>query len=66
MEFSKNGPCILSRSILQLLYISHGTLVFGTVPFVDVLKEAARSFISPPALTKMSLSTNTQVIFFFL
>lgn len=57
LEFSKSGACILSRSILQLLYITHGTsLVFGTIAFVDVLREAARSFIQPPALMRTALS----------
>lgn len=63
LEFSKNGPCILSRSVLQLLYINHGNLVLGNIPFVDVLREAARSFISPPALVKSPFSLNSQVLY---
>ncbi|XP_057379154.1 N-alpha-acetyltransferase 35, NatC auxiliary subunit-like [Daphnia carinata] len=44
-------PCVLSRSLLQLLYIPLCNRVFGQQPLTEVLQEAARSFIAPPALT---------------
>jgi len=54
--FYSNGrqrppPCILSRSLLQLLYIPLCNRVLGQQPVVEVLQDAARSFIAPPVLT---------------
>lgn len=60
-EFSKNSPCVLSRSILQLLYLSEPGKVLGSIHIVDVLREAIRSFIKPPALLPRSpLMLNSQ------
>lgn len=61
IEFSRHGPCILSRSILQLLYLPQCNKVFGTLNFVDVLRDAAKNFIFPPALMpKSTLLYNPQ------
>jgi len=54
--FYSNGrqrppPCILSRSLLQLLYIPLCNRVLGQQPLVEVLQDAARSFIAPPVLS---------------
>lgn len=60
-EFSKNSPCVLSRSILQLLYLSEPGKVLGSMHIVDVLRDAIRSFIKPPALMPRSpLMLNSQ------
>lgn len=54
-EFSKSSPCVLSRSVLQLLYQSQ------TPKMVDVLWEAIKIFIKPPALmSKSPLMNNPQ------
>lgn len=53
-EFSKLYPCVLSRSLLQLLYLPQSNRVFGTQPISDVLRESSRAFISPPALAAKS------------
>ena len=42
---------MLSRSLLQLLYIPLCNRVFGQQPLTEVLQDAARIFIAPPALT---------------
>lgn len=42
---------MLSRSLLQLLYIPLCNRVLGQQPLVEVLQDAARSFIAPPVLT---------------
>nr|CAD7443713.1 unnamed protein product [Timema bartmani] len=61
IEFSRQGPCILSRSILQLLYLPLFNKVFGTLNFADVLKDAAKNFIFPPVLMpKSTLLLNPQ------
>ncbi|GLH12633.1 N-alpha-acetyltransferase 35, NatC auxiliary subunit homolog [Gryllus bimaculatus] len=61
IDFSRHGPCILSRSILQLLYLPQSNKVFGTLSFVDVLRDAAKNFIFPPALMpKSTLLNNPQ------
>ena len=44
-------PCVLSRSLLQLLYIPLCNRVLGQLPLVEVLQDAARTFIAPPVLT---------------
>lgn len=68
MEFSKkSGPCLLSRSVLQVLYLpSNNNKVFGVTNLTDVLKESVKSFIAPPVLMpKNPLFNNPQVIFLF-
>ncbi|XP_052872549.1 N-alpha-acetyltransferase 35, NatC auxiliary subunit [Anopheles cruzii] len=51
MDFSKKfGPCLLSRSIPQTLYLPAYGKVFGVRPLTDVLKESAKAFIAPPVL----------------
>ncbi|XP_064292563.1 N-alpha-acetyltransferase 35, NatC auxiliary subunit isoform X2 [Plodia interpunctella] len=60
MEFSRLRACILSRSALQLLYLSPpaGAAAAGSPRphhvFVDILRESVRSFVNPPALTPKS------------
>ncbi|XP_047117250.1 N-alpha-acetyltransferase 35, NatC auxiliary subunit [Schistocerca piceifrons] len=60
IDFSRHGPCILSRSILQLLYLPQCNKVFGSLNFVDVLRDAAKNFIFPPALMPRSTLLNNQ------
>ncbi|KAG8181137.1 hypothetical protein JTE90_002497 [Oedothorax gibbosus] len=65
-EFSKTSPCVLSRSVLQLLYLnqtkcSEPGKVLGTVHIGDVLKDAVRTFVRPPILApKSALMANPQ------
>ncbi|KFM79599.1 N-alpha-acetyltransferase 35, NatC auxiliary subunit, partial [Stegodyphus mimosarum] len=60
-EFSKTSPCVLSRSVLQLLYLSEPGKVLGSMHIVDVLRDAIRTFIKPPALQPRSpLMLNAQ------
>ncbi|KAM3967716.1 LOW QUALITY PROTEIN: N-alpha-acetyltransferase 35 [Aphomia sociella] len=64
MEFSRQRACILSRSALQLLYLSPSPAsaaapVAPAPPrphhaFVEILRESVRSFVNPPALTTKS------------
>ncbi|XP_006607214.1 N-alpha-acetyltransferase 35, NatC auxiliary subunit isoform X2 [Apis dorsata] len=61
LEFSRQSPCILSRSMLQIVYLPTTNRVFGVQNFADVLKDAARSFIAPPVLMpKSTLLQNHQ------
>lgn len=54
IELSRSNPCIVSRSVMQLLYMGRGC--------VDALRDAARTFISPPSLAARNpLTTNPQV-----
>ncbi|GFY63350.1 n-alpha-acetyltransferase 35, NatC auxiliary subunit [Trichonephila inaurata madagascariensis] len=58
-EFSKTSPCVLSRSVLQLLYMNQAKCsepgkVLGTMHIVDVLRDAIKAFIKPPALMPRS------------
>lgn len=64
MDFSrKNGPCLLSRSILQCLYFPKPCNRFGLTPISDVLKESARLFSGSPALiSKSQLLNNPEVL----
>lgn len=55
IDFSQSNPCILSRSVLQLLYI--GTNDFAVK---DSLKDAIKSFICPPAIFSNSLLKNDE------
>ncbi|CAL1540610.1 unnamed protein product [Lymnaea stagnalis] len=53
-DFSKTSPCVLSRSLLQLLLLPPNRRVFGTQSVVDALKETIRGFIAPPGLSPKS------------
>ena len=47
--------------MLQIVYLPNTSRVFGTQNFVDVLRDAARNFIAPPALMpKAALLQNHQ------
>lgn len=63
MEFSKkSGPCLLSRSVLQIVYLPGNNKVFGVTSLQEVLKESVKSFIAPPVLMpKNPLFNNPQV-----
>ncbi|XP_008554508.1 N-alpha-acetyltransferase 35, NatC auxiliary subunit [Microplitis demolitor] len=61
LEFSRQNPCILSRSMLQIIYLPGGNRVFGAHNFTDILKDAAKNFTAPPALLpKSTLLQNHQ------
>lgn len=60
-EFSKTCPCVLSRSLLQLLFLPFSKKLFGIYSIVDSLKESIRNFIAPVALfPKSNLYSNPQ------
>ncbi|KAL4716548.1 hypothetical protein ACJJTC_010212 [Scirpophaga incertulas] len=70
MEFSRQRACILSRSALQLLYLSPSPATTASMAqsamngpvgqprpqhaFVEILRESVKSFVNPPALTPKS------------
>ena len=61
MEFSRQSPCILSRSMLQIVYLPSSNRIFGVHNFAEVLKDAAKNFIAPPSLLpKSTLLQNHQ------
>lgn len=63
IEFSrKSGQCILSRSVLQGLFISTRRLIFGNIAVKDFLWDSVRAFNSPPILNpKNPLSLDRDV-----
>lgn len=64
MEFSKKpGACLLSRSVLQVLYLPVPNKVFGATSLTEVLKESIKAYNAPPVLMQKSpLFNNPQVI----
>lgn len=59
IEFSKkSGSCLLSRSVLQVLYLPVPNKVFGITNLSDVLKDSVKAFIAPPALMPKNLLYN--------
>ncbi|OWR50381.1 MAK10 protein [Danaus plexippus plexippus] len=69
MEFSRQRACILSRSALQLLYLSpspasasissgSANIPPGQRPhaFVEILRESVKTFVNPPALSGKTAS----------
>ena len=58
-EFSRKNPCVLSRSVLQLL-VYHNGRVFGRVQLPEMLKETIKYFNSTPVLADMSPLSNSQ------
>ena len=60
MDFSKSSPCVLSRSILQLMLLPPNRRIFGQQTLVEAIKDTVRNFIAPPALSpKSSLYNNS-------
>uniref|UniRef100_A0A8C9SWA3 N-alpha-acetyltransferase 35, NatC auxiliary subunit n=1 Tax=Scleropages formosus TaxID=113540 RepID=A0A8C9SWA3_SCLFO len=60
-EFSEQSPCVLSRSLLQTTFLIDNRKVFGTHLMQDMIKDALRSFVSPPVLSiKCCLYNNHQ------
>ncbi|XP_018782714.1 PREDICTED: N-alpha-acetyltransferase, 35 NatC auxiliary subunit homolog [Bactrocera latifrons] len=67
IEFSKkSGQCVLSRSVLQGLFISNRRLVFGTIPIKDFLWDSVRAFNSPPVLNPKHPLASDQKIQMYL
>lgn len=62
-QFSRKCPCVLSRSILQLVILPHNNKKICGVELVqDTLREAVRSFVLPPAVAARSpLYNNSSV-----
>merc|ERR1719483_1665250 len=58
MEFSRSCPCVLSRSILQLMFMPPNRRVFGQQTVVEALKDTVKCFIAPPALSSKSTLYN--------
>lgn len=54
IDFSQTNPCILSRSVLQILY--SGTS--NDIAVKDSLKDAIKLFICPPVMFSNSLTKN--------
>ena len=60
-EFSEQSPCVLSRSLLQTTFLVDKKKVFGIHLMQDMVKDALRSFVSPPVLSpKCCLYNNHQ------
>uniref|UniRef100_F7FQU5 N-alpha-acetyltransferase 35, NatC auxiliary subunit n=1 Tax=Ornithorhynchus anatinus TaxID=9258 RepID=F7FQU5_ORNAN len=60
-EFSEQSPCVLSRSLLQTTFLVDNKKVFGTHLMQDMVRDALRSFVSPPVLSpKCCLYNNHQ------
>lgn len=62
IELSRSNPCIVSRSVMQILYMPQcNRSSSGTNGCIEALTDAARAFISPPSLSPRStLLSNPQ------
>jgi len=61
-SFSEARPCVLSRSVLQILY---GPMRFKKPTMeemVESMKEAIKSFIAPPVLTVKSVIAHNREV----
>lgn len=77
MEFSRQRACILSRSALQLLYLTPSPATTASMvqnninspqgqrpqhAFIEILRESIKSFVNPPALNmKPGVGSNPPV-----
>jgi len=60
--FSESGPCVLSRSLLQLLYAPMRFKKPGLEEMINSMKDAVKDFIAPPILTsKIPQQQNKEV-----
>lgn len=62
IELSRSNPCIVSRSVMQILYMQGNSKVLGTTYIGDVLRETARNFICPPVLSGRSQLINKEEV----
>ncbi|KAK7579647.1 hypothetical protein V9T40_000276 [Parthenolecanium corni] len=60
IEISRTNPCIVSRSVMQILYMPENGKVLGSTNIIDVLRDTARTFICPPVLSVRSLIANKE------
>jgi hypothetical protein len=56
-SFSESQPCVLSRSLLQL-----PGLLPGINDLMESMKEAVKTFISPPVLTNKAILTHNKEV----
>lgn len=62
LEVSSTKPCIVTRSVMQLLYLPQAKRTGDMINCVEAIRDAARAFISPPVLMPRSqLLNNPQV-----
>lgn len=62
LEVSSTKPCIVTRSVMQLLYLPQCSRAGDIINCIDAIRDAARGFISPPVLLPRSqLLNNPQV-----
>ncbi|XP_064620991.1 N-alpha-acetyltransferase 35, NatC auxiliary subunit-like [Lineus longissimus] len=57
-EFSQQAPCVLSRSILQLIYLPQNRRILGSHLITDNLRDTLRNFIAPPGLMPRGIIAN--------
>lgn len=60
LEFSNQNPCLLSRSILQMVILPHNKRVFGRESMLEVVKESIKAFSAPAVLLNKSILSNNQ------
>ncbi|KAK9510388.1 hypothetical protein O3M35_005183 [Rhynocoris fuscipes] len=58
LNISKTKPCIVSRSLMQILCLPHCTRTGDTINCLEVIKDAIIKFTSPPVLLKQSQLIN--------
>ncbi|XP_077988706.1 N-alpha-acetyltransferase 35, NatC auxiliary subunit-like [Glandiceps talaboti] len=61
IEFSKQSPCVLSRTLLQMIFWPQNKKIFGVELMQDFIKDGIKNFLCPPVLApKSSLLNNPQ------
>ena len=61
-SFSESQPCVLSRSLLQLLYSPMKFKKPGMEDMINSMKDSVRTFIAPPVLmSKVPQQLNKEV-----
>ncbi|XP_065061823.1 N-alpha-acetyltransferase 35, NatC auxiliary subunit-like [Rhopilema esculentum] len=58
-DFSRQSPCVLSRSVLQLL-VYHNGRVFGKLQMSEMLRDTIKNFNCSPVLADMSPLNSSQ------
>lgn len=59
-RLNQQSNCVLSRSILQSLYLRQGNLVLNEMPLIDKLRDSVNQFIRPPAMMPKFQTTDFQ------
>ena len=59
-DYSKHVPCVLSRSLLQLIILQSNQRIFGKYPLHDMIRDSIKLFNGTPGVADLSPLTSPE------